>query len=73
METLPVPDQPGLAIATTAGLGKRYDDTWALRDVSLVVPEGAVYGLIGPFVTRVLYTAQRAAPDAGRAARHPVQ
>jgi ABC-2 type transport system ATP-binding protein len=29
------------------GLGKRYGDLWALRDVDLVVPAGAVLGLLG--------------------------
>ena len=43
-----VRDDPGPAIVSREGLGKRHDDTWALREVSLVVPEGAVYGLIGP-------------------------
>src|SRR4051794_2792001 len=30
-----------------AGLGKRYGDLWALRDVDLDVPEGTVLGLLG--------------------------
>jgi ABC-2 type transport system ATP-binding protein len=29
------------------GLGKRYDDLWALRDVSFSVPSGSVLGLLG--------------------------
>jgi ABC-2 type transport system ATP-binding protein len=29
------------------GLGKRYGDLWALRDVDLVVPAGSVLGLLG--------------------------
>ncbi|HEY1358208.1 MAG TPA: ATP-binding cassette domain-containing protein [Thermoleophilaceae bacterium] len=29
------------------GLGKRYDDLWALRDVDLEVPAGSVLGLLG--------------------------
>jgi ABC-2 type transport system ATP-binding protein len=29
------------------GLGRRYDDLWALRDVDLVVPQGSVLGLLG--------------------------
>src|SRR3712207_6266198 len=29
------------------GLGKRYGDLWALRDVDLTVPAGTVLGLLG--------------------------
>jgi ABC-2 type transport system ATP-binding protein len=29
------------------GLGRRYDDLWALRDVDLDVPQGSVLGLLG--------------------------
>src|SRR3954468_14729081 len=29
------------------GLGKRYGDLWALRDVDLAVPQGSVLGLLG--------------------------
>jgi ABC-2 type transport system ATP-binding protein len=29
------------------GLGKRYDDLWALRDVDFVVPEATILGLLG--------------------------
>ena len=29
------------------GLGRRYDDLWALRDVDLEVPQGSVLGLLG--------------------------
>src|SRR4051812_43920528 len=29
------------------GLGKRFGDKWALRDVDLVVPAGSVLGLLG--------------------------
>ena len=31
----------------TRGLGKRYGDLWALRDLDLVVPAGTVLGLLG--------------------------
>jgi ABC-2 type transport system ATP-binding protein len=31
----------------TEGLGKRYDDLWALRDLDLQVPAGSVLGLLG--------------------------
>ncbi len=30
------------------GLGKRYRDSWALQDCSLIVPEGHVVALVGP-------------------------
>src|SRR3954469_10578723 len=29
------------------GLGKRYGDLWAVRDVDLLVPAGSVLGLLG--------------------------
>jgi ABC-2 type transport system ATP-binding protein len=32
---------------TASGLGKRYDDLWALQDVDLDVPAGTVLGLLG--------------------------
>jgi ABC-type multidrug transport system ATPase subunit len=32
----------------TEGLGKRYGNTWALRDCSLRLPEGRVAALVGP-------------------------
>ena len=35
-------------IAETARLGKRYRRAWALRDVTVTVPEGTVTGLVGP-------------------------
>ena len=30
------------------GLGKRYGNSWALRDCSLRVPAGRITGLVGP-------------------------
>jgi ABC-2 type transport system ATP-binding protein len=36
----------GVGISAT-GLGKRYDDLWALRDLDLHVPAGSVLGLLG--------------------------
>lgn len=30
------------------GLGKRYGDTWAVRDLNLSIHRGEVYGLLGP-------------------------
>jgi ABC-2 type transport system ATP-binding protein len=41
---------PGTEIAAgvvAKGLGKRYGDLWALRDVDLYVPAGSVLGLLG--------------------------
>src|SRR4051812_49299618 len=36
----------GIAVRAS-GLGKRYGDLWALRDVDLAVPTGSVLGLLG--------------------------
>jgi len=36
-----------IALETT-GLGRRYGSTWALRDCSLVIPQGRVAALVGP-------------------------
>ncbi|NND76347.1 MAG: ABC transporter ATP-binding protein [Ilumatobacter sp.] len=30
------------------GVGKRFDDTWVLRDIDLDVPPGTIIGMIGP-------------------------
>ncbi len=35
------------AIETT-GLGKRFGRRWAVRDLTLAVPEGAVFAFLGP-------------------------
>ena len=35
-------------IIESAGLGKRYRRTWALRDCTLAVPDGHVVALVGP-------------------------
>jgi ABC-2 type transport system ATP-binding protein len=54
------------------GLGKRYGDLWALRDVDLAVPQGTVLGLLGhngagkTTAVRILTTLLR--PTEGRAA-----
>jgi ABC-2 type transport system ATP-binding protein len=54
------------------GLGKRYADLWALRDVDLDVPQGTVLGLLGhngagkTTAVRILTTLLR--PTEGRAA-----
>jgi ABC-type branched-subunit amino acid transport system ATPase component len=53
------------------GLGKRYGDLWALRDVDLTVPQGTVLGLLGhngagkTTAVRILTTLLR--PTEGRA------
>ena len=53
------------------GLGKRYGDLWALRDVDLDVPQGTVLGLLGhngagkTTAVRILTTLLR--PTEGRA------
>src|SRR5512133_3648709 len=53
------------------GLGKRYDELWALRDVDLEVPTGSILGLLGhngagkTTAIRILTTL--ALPTAGRA------
>ncbi len=36
------------AVLETAGLGKRYRSTWALRDCDLSLPSGRVIALVGP-------------------------
>jgi ABC-2 type transport system ATP-binding protein len=54
------------------GLGKRYGDLWALRNVDLAVPQGSVLGLLGhngagkTTAVRILTTLLR--PTEGRAA-----
>jgi ABC-2 type transport system ATP-binding protein len=35
-------------VIETAGLGKRYHQTWALRECSLAIPAGHVVALVGP-------------------------
>src|SRR5580698_4742226 len=35
-------------VIETSGLGKRYRQTWALRECSLAIPAGHVTALIGP-------------------------
>jgi ABC-2 type transport system ATP-binding protein len=37
-----------LNVVATAGLGKRYRLTWALRDCTLTIPGGRVVALVGP-------------------------
>jgi len=42
-----VPGTTKAAGVIAEGLGKRFDDLWALRDVDLEVPAGSVLGLLG--------------------------
>jgi ABC-2 type transport system ATP-binding protein len=53
------------------GLGKRFGDTWVLRDVSFAVPAGTVLGLLGPNgagkTTTVKLLTTLLTPSAGRA------
>ena len=35
-------------VIESAGLGKRYRRTWALRDCTLAIPAGHVVALVGP-------------------------
>jgi ABC-2 type transport system ATP-binding protein len=36
------------AVIEASGLGKQYRRTWALRECTLIIPEGRVTGLVGP-------------------------
>jgi ABC-2 type transport system ATP-binding protein len=63
---------PHFAGIFAEGLGRRYGDLWALRDVDLDVPQGTVLGLLGhngagkTTAVRILTTLLR--PTEGRAA-----
>ncbi|HEY8675265.1 MAG TPA: ATP-binding cassette domain-containing protein, partial [Candidatus Dormibacteraeota bacterium] len=35
-------------VVESSGLGKRYGNTWALRDCTLAIPDGHVAALVGP-------------------------
>jgi ABC-2 type transport system ATP-binding protein len=35
-------------VIETTGLGKRYGDSWALRDCTLALPAGHLAALVGP-------------------------
>jgi ABC-2 type transport system ATP-binding protein len=58
-------------VIETKGLGKRYRQTWALRDCDLTVPAGQVAALVGPNgagkTTLLRVLAGVAAPTAGTA------
>ena len=60
------------------GLGKRYGDLWALRDVDLAVPQGTVLGLLGhngagkTTAVRILTTLLQPTEGRARVAGHDV-
>jgi ABC-2 type transport system ATP-binding protein len=62
----------------TEGLGKRFDDLWALRDVDLRVPTGTVLGLLGhngagkTTAIRILTTLTTPTTGTARVAGHDV-
>ena len=70
-ETTVLSTKKGAPGVVTEGLGKRYDDLWALRDLDLEVPAGTVLGLLGhngagkTTAIRILSTLTR--PTTGRA------
>ncbi len=37
-----------MAAVRTVGLGRRFGDRWAVRNLDLSVPEGEIFGLVGP-------------------------
>src|SRR3954454_18258449 len=63
---------------TADGLGKRYGDLWALRDVDLHVPAGTVLGLLGhngagkTTAVRILTTLARPTTGTASGAGHDV-
>jgi ABC-2 type transport system ATP-binding protein len=65
----PAPEPAHLAVRVE-GLTKRYGDLFAVRDLDLAVPRGAIFGLIGPNgagkSTTFLVLASLLAPTAGR-------
>jgi ABC-2 type transport system ATP-binding protein len=62
----------------TRGLGKRFGDLWALRDLDLAVPEGSVLGLLGhngagkTTAIRILTTLSRPTEGSATVAGHDV-
>jgi ABC-2 type transport system ATP-binding protein len=70
-QTIDTTSRPATAGVRAEGLGKQYDELWALRDVDLHVPTGTVLGLLGhngagkTTAIRILTTL--ALPSTGRA------
>lgn len=47
--TDPAPSRPAVAPALSfAGVGKRFGDSWVVRNMELSIPPGSITGLIGP-------------------------
>jgi len=42
------PGGPGEIVLQTVGLGKRYRDRWAVRELNLTVRRGEIFGFLGP-------------------------
>lgn len=61
--------QPADAVIRAEGLGKRFGDRWAVRDLTLTVGPGEVFGFLGPNgagkTTTVRMLAGMIAPTAG--------
>src|SRR3954449_1445101 len=70
--------KPHAAGVHATGLGKRYGDLWALRDVDLHVPAGTVLGLLGhngagkTTAVRILTTLAAPTTGTARVAGHDV-
>ena len=66
----PAPSSPTLAVEVR-GLTKRYGELFAVRDLDLAIPSGAIFGLIGPNgagkSTTFLVLASLLAPTSGSA------
>ena len=64
------PSLPDLAVRTE-GLGRRFGERWAVRDLSLELRRGEVFGLLGPNgagkTTTIRLLAALIGPSAGRA------
>ena len=68
--TLSASPSPNLAVQTE-GLGRRFGERWAVRDLSLELRRGEVFGLLGPNgagkTTTIRLLAALVGPSAGRA------